>query len=137
MYELSPVARRCVPAVRLYSSWLSENAPVLSTELNDSTVMTKLKEMWRLYAALLTTAAPLVLGKDVPALDYMIEEDIDTIGYLPLFKNTPGNPWFKANELKPRFNDEGVERHIPVAEALAELRDLVIAGTQAISEKVE
>lgn len=98
--------------------------------------MTRLREMWRLYASLLTKAAPLVSHTDLPALDYLLEEDADTVGFQPLFKDSVGNIWFNEGQLKPHFSDEGVERHLPATEALARLRDLVVAATRSISAKV-
>ncbi|KAF2104250.1 hypothetical protein NA57DRAFT_51090 [Rhizodiscina lignyota] len=133
--EVSVIARRALPAVRLYSYWLSEQVQVLSAKVASPSIRQRLEEMWRVYGAVLTKGVSTILDGGLPNIDYLFEEDADIIGFLPLASERTHKAWYsKQGNLKPRFSDEGVELHHPTTEALIRLKDLVLGGVELISK---
>lgn len=73
-----------LPALRLYSKWLLINYPVLTNQLDDTTLAVQIKQLWQTYANTLSLLAATFSVENLPRLDYILAEDEDIIGFLPL-----------------------------------------------------
>jgi hypothetical protein len=132
--NLSVVARRVLPAVRLYSYWVAEHSDTLLQDSAEPMLQQRVEEMWRVYAAFLTKAVSLSLAK--VDTEYLLEEDSDVVGYLPLITERTRDQWYVNEQLRPRFSDQGVERHPPAKEALMRVKDLVHAAAKMVIKNV-
>ena len=133
--KIPAIARRILPAVRLYSYWLTENADELSCENADS-LRPYLEEMWRAYAAVLSKGLTTFLDQGLIEADYLFEEDSDIVGFVPLVTARTQDQWHTNGELRPRFSDESVQRHHPIKEALIRIKDLVHGAAKLVTQNV-
>ncbi|KAF8439594.1 Est1 DNA/RNA binding domain-containing protein, partial [Kalaharituber pfeilii] len=81
---VSAVGRRMLPALRLYSKWLLVSHEKLHNTLDDTALAVQTKQLWQTYANTLSLLAVTFEVEKLPRLDYMLEEDEDIIGFLPL-----------------------------------------------------
>ncbi|KAK5130494.1 hypothetical protein LTR08_001974 [Meristemomyces frigidus] len=134
--RLTPTMQRILPGLRVYSSWLLSNVHILAGLASDDTLKDAISQLWQTY----TRALGLVANDDVFGIwaleefrvTYMLEEDVDTIGFKPL-----QNEWTKVwrnwsdkdgSAMKPRFSDHSVVRMPPDEEILARLMGLLDDG---------
>ncbi|KAJ9638424.1 hypothetical protein H2199_007113 [Coniosporium tulheliwenetii] len=126
--NISAVARRTLPAVRLYSAWFSKNRSLLSSEISGSLSNVETQQLWKAYAETLTLLKSAFPVPDLPTEDYMLEEDTDTLGFAPLESEYTKKTWFSGDTLKAKWSDEGIGRNLPNVEMLMRVRDLLIDG---------
>lgn len=127
--KITAVARRVLPGLRLYSTWFTRFWHVLNANIADTLTKVEVQELWKAYAAtltLLTSSFPADQLPQDPFDSYMLEEDIETIGFLPLAAPETARLWYKDGALKPKCTD--VERSHPNVEMLMRVRDLLIDG---------
>ena len=124
------VARRVLPVLRHYSSWLAIRAEILIAEVGDSPLNVQIKELWKTYANTLTLLASTFSSADLPVIDYVLEEDEDILGFKPLKHEC--REWRYRDEVsgirKPKYHDQGVEVHHTNIEMLGRIRDLIMDG---------
>ncbi|KAL2408091.1 hypothetical protein ABEF95_002196 [Exophiala dermatitidis] len=80
-FRLTPITRRMLPHLRLYSGWLLSNAQQL---LENETHRPEMATLWRFYAhalSLLRQAFPVI--QKTPELPYLLDEDGDTLALSP------------------------------------------------------
>ncbi|EHY56849.1 hypothetical protein ABEF92_000487 [Exophiala dermatitidis] len=80
-FRLTPITRRMLPHLRLYSGWLLSNAQQL---LQNETLQREMATLWRTYAyalSLLRQAFPVITK--IPELPYLLDEDGDTLAFSP------------------------------------------------------
>ena len=136
--KITTVARRVLPGLRHYSSWLTSRAKLLAAQVGDNSMQVQTKELWKTYANTLTLLASTFPVNVLPELDYLLEEDEDTLGFKPLdcesttSRYHAGEPGIR----KPRYHDHGIERHHPNIEMLGRIRDLLIDGLKLQLEEV-
>ncbi|KAF2757120.1 hypothetical protein EJ05DRAFT_56280 [Pseudovirgaria hyperparasitica] len=139
--RITVVAKRILPAVRLYSVWFRRNWAILETRIADfsNSTLTEVdvRELFKAYTSTLTLLTSAFPVEELPgaAEDYLLEEDADTIGYAPLISTKTSRNWYKNDELKKKWSDSGVERHHPNQEMLTRIRDLLIDGLELAQEK--
>ena len=133
--RIPAVARRILPALRQYSSWLTANVKLLTHQFGDNVLEVQVKEMWRTYANTLTILAVSFNAVDLPSIEYLLEEDEDTVCFKP-FENdesdrhrSPG-----CTDLKPAFHTLGVERQHPNVEMCGRIRDFLLVGLALAKE---
>src|SRR2546430_3124604 len=73
---------------------------------------------------------------ELPSLDYLLEEDLDTIAFTPLSTGPSADRYRSEDEAKPKIGDAGVHRLHPNQEMLARIRGLVLDGIQIVIEDV-
>ena len=136
--RITAVARRIWPGLRHYSSWLLSNKHILIAGVGDASLNIQIKELWKIYANTLTLLAATFPVTALPSIDYLLEEDEDTLGYKPFNNNTtfrrfriPGK-----ETLKPKYHDKGIERHHPNVEMLGRVRDFLTDGLELAFDKV-
>ncbi|KAL8648877.1 MAG: hypothetical protein Q9226_005805 [Calogaya cf. arnoldii] len=76
--------RRLLPSLRYYSSWLISRAALLSVHLGDSTMDDVVRDFWAVYTETTSLLLSATDVKDLPRLDYLLDEDADIIGFRPL-----------------------------------------------------
>lgn len=128
---LTPVVRRVLPALRHYSSWLRSSSPTLDKQ-TDETVIVHVRELWKRYAEALTVLTTTFDIAGLPSVDYLLEEDLDTLNFTPLTSGIAGDRYREDGHVKPKIGDAGVQRLHPSQEMLARVRGLVLDGIQIV-----
>jgi hypothetical protein len=130
---ISVIARRILPALRQYSTWLVSRANIIVNQEGHSALSTHIKEMWSMYCSTLSmlvstfqVAELLDLATTVP---YLLEEDAATVGFKP-FRDSELCKLYTddSGRLKPRTTDPGVSQELPGKENLVRVRDLLLDG---------
>ncbi|PLB51862.1 hypothetical protein P170DRAFT_91924 [Aspergillus steynii IBT 23096] len=138
--KVTVVARRVLPALRNYSSWLLtvSNLLVAYKEEKDTPLAVQITEFWKIYANTLTLLASTFDVVHLPEIDYLLEEDEETLCFAPLSVDATSRRYFDMNgQQKPRMNDPGVERSHPNMEMLYRIREFVIDGLDlVVSNKI-
>ena len=124
--KITAVARRTLPALRLYSTWFSRYWQVLNANIADTLTTVDVQELWKAYSATLTLLASSFPVDQLPQETYMLEEDTDTIGFQPLISPNTMKLWYDGNTMKQKWTD--LERDHPNVEMLMRVKDLLIDG---------
>lgn len=128
--KITVVARRVLPGLRQYSSWLTCNSGLLVAQVGDTAINVQVKELWKTYANTLTLIAATFSASDLPAIEYLLEEDEDTLGFKPFELDSVQKRY--ANQetgvFKPLFHAESVKRQHPNLEMLGRIRDFLTDG---------
>ena len=128
--KITPVMRRVLPCVRIYSSWVMTivHHMVKQYEFYDEffqALRSDLRRFWASYVETLTILVQQFGPDDVLDVGYLLEEDSETIGFAP----------FQYGSLMHRFLEEGnfrkrdrynALRQSLAKEMLSRIRDLVI-----------
>ncbi|KAJ5146310.1 DNA/RNA-binding domain E.t1.c1-type [Penicillium bovifimosum] len=133
--KISVVARRILPALRHYSSWLLTNSQSLvdQKEEKDSSLSIQIKEFWKIYAGTLSLLASSFDVVSLPEVDYLLEEDEESLGFAPLDQEATCRRYVGGGDQpKPRMHDLGVERSHPNMEMLYRIREFVIDGLDLV-----
>lgn len=133
--KVTVVARRILPALRHYSSWLLTVSSLLVAykEEKDTPLSVQIAEFWRVYANALTLLALSFEVVHLPDVDYLLEEDEESLGFAPLDQEATSRRYMDGeNRRKPRMHDEGVERSHPNIEMLYRIREFVIDGLDLV-----
>ncbi|CAG8243934.1 unnamed protein product [Penicillium olsonii] len=133
--KVSVVARRILPALRHYSSWLLTNNQALvdQKEEKDSSLSIQIKEFWKIYAGTLSLLASSFDVVTLPEIDYLLEEDEESLGFAPLDQDATSRRYVGGGaQPKPRMHDLGVERSHPNMEMLYRIREFVIDGLDLV-----
>jgi hypothetical protein len=133
--KLTVVVRRVLPALRHYSSWLRSSCSSLYRQ-TDETVVAHVREFWKRYAEALTVLTTTFDVEKLPSVDYLLEEDLDTVAFVPLSNGASANRYREREQIKPKIGDVGVQRLHPNQEMLARVRGLVLDGIQIIVSDV-
>ncbi|KAI9779136.1 MAG: hypothetical protein M1839_007671 [Geoglossum umbratile] len=129
--KVTAVARRILPSLRNYSSWIIANSALLVAQVGDTSLNVQIKELWKIYANSLTLLAATFPAEDLPSVEYLLEEDEDTIGFNPLDVERVKRRYFQeSGARKPRWHDHGVDRYHPNMEMLARIRGLLTDGLE-------
>ncbi|KAL4807803.1 hypothetical protein BDV18DRAFT_136089 [Aspergillus unguis] len=132
--KVTVVARRVLPALRNYSSWLlSVNSCLVAYNEKDTPLAVQLTEFWKIYANTLTLLASTFDIVNLPEVEYLLEEDEETLCFTPLSRGATARRYQAANGgLKPSMNDDGIEREHPNIEMLYRIREFVIDGLDLV-----
>jgi hypothetical protein len=124
--KITAVARRILPGLRLYSTWFARYWQVLNANIADTLTTVDIQELWKAYAATLTLLTSSFPVDQLPQESYMLEEDVDTIGFQPLVSPDTMKLWYNGGTMKQKFSD--LERNHPNVEMLMRVKDLLIDG---------
>ncbi|KAJ5836845.1 DNA/RNA-binding domain E.t1.c1-type [Penicillium robsamsonii] len=133
--KVSVVARRILPALRHYSSWLLTNSQSLIEQKDekDSALSIQIKEFWKIYAGTLSLLASSFDVASLPEIDYLLEEDEESLGFAPLDQDATSRRYGRGgDQSKPRMHDLGIERSHPNMEMLYRIREFVIDGLDLV-----
>lgn len=136
--RITAVARRVLPGLRHYSSWLISNTAFLLAQVGDTSLTVQIKEMWKIYANTLTLLAATFPVSALPSVDYLLEEDEDTLGFKPFNNDRTKRRYFSPDDEKPKlkWHGSGVERHHPNVEMLGRVRDFLTDGLELALDEV-
>lgn len=137
--KVTVVARRVLPALRNYSSWLLTVSHLLVAykEEKDTPLAVQVTEFWKIYANTLTLLASTFDVVNLPEIDYLLEEDEETLCFEPLNKETTSRRYLDMNgQRKPRMYNSGIERSHPNIEMLYRIREFVIDGLDLVVSNV-
>jgi hypothetical protein len=129
--KITVITRRLLPAIRQYSIWLVSETDIL-VATHPASVSLYIKELWKMYADVLTGLINLFPVGELPYLNYLLEEDQTTVGFKPLRgpkQNSNCDLYIDGEgKMKPRNTDQGVERSHPNIEMQARVRDILLCG---------
>ena len=131
---ITPVVRRILPGLRLYSSWLLYSLESMTTPV----AVNLLATFWENYVqALNCLLTSLDLTQGIPAIDYLLEEDELTIGLSFFATNTRVSNRFlrKNGTVKPNPSNGQTQREHPTQEMLGRVVDF-IADAVGIAQSV-
>ena len=129
----TPVARRILPPLRQYSTWLVSQATVIMKSTADGEVNLQMykSQMWKTYADVVTRFVE-VFPDNLESVIYLLQEDMITIGFKPLRDPMIGaesNLYTGPDDkLKPRFTDPGIVRSTADAEMQTRVRDILLCA---------
>lgn len=85
------------------------------------------RELWKVYAATISSLVSITNFEDIPRLDYLLEEDEEVLGFRPLQDGQPEQRYFDmvSQKAKLKCHGKGVKRHHPNIEMLCRVRDFV------------
>ncbi len=129
--QISAVARRVLPGTRHYSSWLTSNTAILiNQQTRDTPLSVQIKELWKIYASTLTLLASTFPVSALTAIDYLLEEDEDTLGFKPFENERAQGRYYRPGTTtkKPKWHNKGVERQHPNLEMFGRIRDFLAEG---------
>jgi hypothetical protein len=131
--RLTPIMRRVLPALRQYSIWLVSQVSLIIAPLERGATNIHIKELWKMYADVLTQLVNVFPPLEIKSVRYLLEEDENTIGFKPFWDPKypqDCNPYLDdvSHTLKSRLTDHGVERHLPVMEMHSRIRDILLCG---------
>lgn len=137
--KVTAIARRVLPTLRQYSSWLQSSAHILVAQESDPFIGIQIKEFWKIYATTLSfLAATFPLG-ELPEVNYLLEEDTDTLGFKPLQNENTSTRYYVETadgiKLKPKCQD-GLEQHHPNVEMLFRIREILADGVRLALRQV-
>ncbi|KAG0155769.1 hypothetical protein PDIDSM_2942 [Penicillium digitatum] len=121
--------------LRHYSSWLLTNSQSLveQKEEKDSALSIQIKEFWKIYAGTLSLLASSFDVVSLPEVDYLLEEDEESLGFAPLDQDATTRRYVGCGDRsKPRMHDLGIERSHPNMEMLYRIREFVIDGLDLV-----
>jgi hypothetical protein len=130
--KITAVAARVFPALRQYSVWLASGAGLILTSAGTASIQVHAKEMWMMYADVLTRLANFFPVEQLGSVSYLLEEDESTVGFQPL-RNPSLAPECnlyvdEKGELKPRITDLNVKRDLPHVEMQARVLNILLCG---------
>lgn len=131
LIQISVVARRVLPGLRHYSSWLTSNIAILiDQQSRDTPLSVQIKELWKIYASTLTLLASTFPVSALTAIDYLLEEDEDTLGFRPFENERTQGRYYQSGLAiqKPKWHINGVERQHPNLEMSGRIRDFLAEG---------
>ncbi|KAI9782270.1 MAG: hypothetical protein M1835_004068 [Candelina submexicana] len=135
--KITAVARRILPGLRHYSSWLLSRAELLAASGDESSLTVQIKELWREYVNTLNLVySTFPEPTKLPVVEYLLEEDEDTIGFKPFSTPHIRGRYYADDVLKPKFHDQGIERSHPNVEMLARVREFLRDGLELAWDKV-
>lgn len=122
--SITAVTRRILASVRQYSMWLVNSAVIITAQDGNAPLNIHIKELWSVYCSTLTLLVATFPPEHLVAIDYLLEEDAETVGFTPFRDTTYNDPYTDESGLKPRTTDPGMERQHPNIEMLSRFRDL-------------
>lgn len=131
--RLTPIARRVLPTLRLYGIWLLPATPLLAGVAEYEILKAAVDSFWHIYAQtidLMAAVFPIWDLDDLEALGYLLEEDADTLAFLPLVDDKTQKVWRdkQTDGVKPKWSDQGVAQASVEHEMLARIKDLLADG---------
>lgn len=136
--RISATTRRILPCLRHYSTWLVLNVTDLVAHGICDPPENEITYFWRVYADTLTLLAAIFPKSDFPDLNYLLEEDKETIAFTPFTNLQRFRERIQAAERTPktRSGEEGGQRHPSSIEMLYRIKSLIEDGMALAAEEV-
>ena len=137
--RVSPIMRRVLPGLRLYSCWLVWCFPTLTKPLPHGTfhevLRTELRRMWNAYAKTLNVLTETFAPEACPIIEYLLEEDSETLGFIP-YQSSDFKHRFLDSNMSRKPDRHSVPRNHPTEEMLGRVRDMVSDGIEVAQKEV-
>ena len=134
--RITDIARHALPALRLYSAWLLTNSQVLVSGLGDEAIVGLVKRFWSTYTDSLSIIARVFPVQRLPDVPYLLEEDVDSIGFKPLQSERSNKLWIDASSGVQKAKFSQSTRASLSTEMLARVRELLVDGLILAVDKV-
>jgi Est1 DNA/RNA binding domain/Telomerase activating protein Est1 len=137
--RITVTTRRILPCLRHYSSWLISNASYLVALENHESVGVQIAEFWRIYANALTLLAASFPRSDIRDVEYLLEEDEDTIAFTPFSNAATAHRYRVVGgvTLRPRIGHRSAQRrHHVNLEMLYRVKGLLEDGIALATAQV-
>lgn len=102
--KISTLQSHLLVLMRLYSLWLLKNTHVVAQPL-DANFVDLHAQFWKAYAAMLNILVENFQQVWLPGCPYLLGEDLDSIGFMPLHSASTSQCWFSDGVRKPAFYD--------------------------------
>lgn len=111
---------------------------ILVRQVGDTLLHVQIKELWKIYANTLTLLTSTFPVAELPSIEYLLPEDEDTLGFQPFDHDEVKQHYYSADLIsqKPRWYDQGVQRHHPNVEMYGRVRGLLTDGVLLHSQEV-
>lgn len=130
---LSPVIRRVLPVLRLYSSWLTKSSALANSDF----VRDDLKaDFWASLAEALSAITSTFSTDQLPNLDHLLEEDEETVKFLPLCSSEDNNFWYLDGSLRATWHEKTEQERDLNKEMLFRMKDFLVVGLTLAVESV-
>lgn len=137
--KLTPIGRRILPSLRVYTNWLLLVVHLVQGMSGDADIGDSVAKFWPSYAKvidLIAQAFPIWDLEDIDDVTYMLEEDVETIEFKPVTADNQGKrhktlkTWMdkQTGKEKPKCTAQGVVRVSPDQEMLRRVKDLLADG---------
>ena len=138
IHSMTPPARKILPLVRLYSSWLLSKAEKLLEAQQTQNFHPHLSMLWQGYAATTSRLVEVFQIQDLPEVNYLLDEDYDTAAFLVWSEKAKERRLFDVTgNMKPSRSEAGPGTVLPPdMEMLARVRDLVTDSVYFKKKKV-
>ena len=137
-HKVSPSMHKFLPALVQYSSWLVTAAEVFSTVHGEAPFYAAFSldvdDLWLHYASVLTKLVGMFRSARLPAVEYLLDEDEETLGYMP-FQDMALRYRYVLHD-KRRLEPVLAERCLPAQEMLARIDRLVKEGKRIAEMRV-
>lgn len=132
--KLTPLGRRILPFLRIYTNWLLTSIVLVQGLFGDGFVGASVQQFWPTYARvidLIAQAFPIWDLEDVDDVEYLLEEDVDSRQFKPVFdEERTAMRWMnkQTDSMKPCCTDKNVVRVSPDEEMLQRVKDFLADG---------
>ncbi|KAL9611442.1 MAG: hypothetical protein Q9167_003916 [Letrouitia subvulpina] len=128
--EMNPIVQCILPALRHYSSWMLIRAKLLSAQLEEEFFKVEVQELWRAYASILTLLNNASHKDSIIMVHYLLEEDEEVAGSKLFDDDLVKHRFNLQGSLvrKPKWHNQGVERHHPNLEMLGRVHAFIQDG---------
>lgn len=124
--RVTSVTRRILPHLRLYSGWLLSTVRFL---LANTSLTIQIKELWQVYAEALSLLMHTFSIRDLPEIQYLLDEDRDTLAFAPFSIFVRGKRFQDAQgQTKPSHSDASFGPQSSENEMLYRIKGLVRDG---------
>lgn len=136
IFKLTEICCRLLPQLRVYNNWLFTMVEMLHGVANYEFVAESVAEFWPVYGRtidVICQAFPIWDFEDMTVVEYLLEEDVETLGFLPLLSDImpqTRRTWFNeaTGNRKPRHYDPGVVCLTVNEEMLYRMYDFMAGG---------
>ncbi|QDS77582.1 hypothetical protein FKW77_001625 [Venturia effusa] len=135
MSKVPPVAETTLQCIRIYTLWMVKTWSVLQNLVEsgspDHVIMAAdIRDLWHIFADCLNAIYqqyPLPDSKAIDAVEYLLTEDENTLGFRALHGSKNDNVWMKDDKPKAIFREQKSDA-LQEQEHLIRLRDIVTRG---------
>ncbi|KAK4944449.1 hypothetical protein LTR10_016123 [Elasticomyces elasticus] len=131
--QISPVIRRILPHLRIYSGWLLSTVHLL---LANKALSVQVSELWQAYAEALTLLRQTFSILQVQDISYLLEEDQDTLAFTAFSEYLRGQRFQNSShQAKPSYSDAAFGQRSVENEMLYRIKGLVKDGPGVADNK--
>ena len=130
--RLTDVAKRTLPALRLYSAWLVSNVSLLAGVIQSELLANAVSDFWISYAKVLDLLAVCFTIwelEEVSEVKYMLPEDVEVIAFPPLSVEANSKLWTAQDgSQRLKWSDPRTVQASSDVETLSRVKSLLSDG---------